>query len=45
MNRAIAQHKIEPIVDRVFAFEELRKALDYLATGSHFGKICLRHPV
>jgi NADPH:quinone reductase-like Zn-dependent oxidoreductase len=45
MNRAIAQHKIEPIVDRVFAFEELRKALDYLATGSHFGKICLRYPV
>jgi NADPH:quinone reductase-like Zn-dependent oxidoreductase len=31
-----------PLVDRVFAFGELREALDYLASGAHFGKICLR---
>lgn len=43
MTRAIAQHAIQPVVDRVFAFEELREALDYLAGGAHFGKICIRH--
>lgn len=41
MNAAISLHKLRPVVDRVFAFEELRSALDYLATGKHFGKICI----
>ncbi|MGB0127249.1 MAG: NAD(P)-dependent alcohol dehydrogenase, partial [Rhodocyclaceae bacterium] len=44
MARAIAQHRLNPVVGRVFAFEELRAALDYLASGTHFGKVCLRHP-
>lgn len=43
MVRAVAQHQLRPVVDRVFAFDELRAALDYLADGAHFGKICLRH--
>lgn len=43
MVRAFAQHRLNPIVDRVFAFEDLREALDYLASGAHFGKICMRH--
>lgn len=43
MCRAIAQHRSEPVVDRVFAFEQLREALEYLRSGAHFGKICLRH--
>jgi hypothetical protein len=30
-------------VDRVFAFAELRGALEYLSSGKHFGKICIRH--
>ncbi len=42
MNRAIAQNHLEPIVDRVFPFEEARQALEYLASGQHFAKICLR---
>lgn len=44
MARAIDQHRLQPVVDRVFPFEALREALDYLASGTHFGKICLRHP-
>lgn len=43
MMRAISQHALRPVVDRVFAFEELRVALDYLASGTHFGKICIRY--
>jgi len=42
MLRAVEQHRLQPVVDRVFAFDELRAALDYLASGAHFGKICLR---
>ncbi len=43
MARAIDQHRLKPVVDRVFAFDELRAALDYLASGKQFGKICIRH--
>ncbi|MCB9078933.1 MAG: NAD(P)-dependent alcohol dehydrogenase [Anaerolineaceae bacterium] len=43
MVRAIGQHAVQPVVDRVFAFEDLRPALDYLARSGHFGKICIRH--
>jgi len=42
MLRAVEQHRLQPVIDRVFAFDELRAALDYLASGAHFGKICLR---
>ena len=42
MNRAIALHKLRPVVDRVFPFEEARQALEYLQSGSHFGKICIK---
>lgn len=40
---AISQHKLHPVIDRVFAFEELRGALDYLSSGKHFGKVCIKH--
>jgi len=43
MARAIAQHRLQPVVDRVFPLDELRPALDYLASGAQFGKICIRH--
>lgn len=44
MARAISQHKLRPVVDdRVFAFDQLHEALDYLASGQHFGKVCIRH--
>lgn len=39
MNRAIAQHRLRPVVDRVFALDETRAALDHLASGAHFGKV------
>lgn len=42
MNRAIEANRLKPIVDRTFAFEEARKALESLESGSHFGKIVLR---
>lgn len=42
MNRAIALHGIEPVIDRTFAFEEAPAALKALAQASHVGKIVIR---
>jgi len=42
MNRAIALHRLRPVVDRVFPFEEARAALEYLASQQHFGKVVIR---
>jgi NADPH:quinone reductase-like Zn-dependent oxidoreductase len=42
MNRAIAQHRLRPHIDRSFAFEEARAAYQHLATAAHAGKIVIR---
>jgi NADPH:quinone reductase-like Zn-dependent oxidoreductase len=44
MVRAIEQHGLVPVVDRVFDFDELSAALRDLERGAHFGKICLHFP-
>ncbi len=44
MNRAIDQHQIRPVVDRVFAFDEIRAALRHMESGAHFGKVCIAAP-
>ena len=41
MNRAIGLHKLRPVIDRVFPFDE-REALRHLESGAHFGKIVIR---
>lgn len=42
MNRAITRHKLEPVIDRVFAFDESLEAFRYLESARHFGKIVIR---
>jgi NADPH:quinone reductase-like Zn-dependent oxidoreductase len=42
MNRAFAQAKIKPVIDRVFDFSEAPEAYRYLESGAHFGKIVIR---
>jgi NADPH:quinone reductase-like Zn-dependent oxidoreductase len=42
MNAAFSKYRVHPVIDRVFPFEELKQSLEYMRTGSHFGKICLR---
>jgi NADPH:quinone reductase-like Zn-dependent oxidoreductase len=43
MMRALERHRIVPVVDSVYAFDELKQALAALKDGAHFGKICIRH--
>ena len=42
MNRALALHRIKPMIDRTFAWTEIKEALRLMESQSHFGKICLR---
>jgi len=42
MNRLICQHNLKPVVDKVFEFGEVREALNYMESGSHFGKIVVK---
>ena len=42
MVRVMALHQTRPAVDdHVYAFDELRPALESMSGGKHFGKICL----
>jgi NADPH:quinone reductase-like Zn-dependent oxidoreductase len=41
MNRALAHHRLRPVVDRVFALGQARDAFEHLASGRHFGKVCV----
>jgi NADPH:quinone reductase-like Zn-dependent oxidoreductase len=41
MNRAIATHKLHPVIDRVFPFEESLNALRYMQSAQHLGKIVI----
>jgi NADPH:quinone reductase-like Zn-dependent oxidoreductase len=41
MNRAIAAGRLLSVIDKTFPFEKTREALEYLASGSHFGKIVI----
>jgi NADPH:quinone reductase-like Zn-dependent oxidoreductase len=43
MARAITQHRVHPVMDQVFAFDEIHRALEYLSSGKHFGKIAIKH--
>jgi len=42
MNRFIESNRLKPVIDRTFAFDEVREALKYLESGAHFGKVGIR---
>jgi D-arabinose 1-dehydrogenase-like Zn-dependent alcohol dehydrogenase len=41
MNRFMSQHKIRPIIDRVFPFEQAPQAFELMDNGSYLGKIVI----
>ena len=43
MNAFIAQHRLEPVIDRVFDYAEAAAAYAHMESGRHFGKIVIRH--
>ena len=42
MLKFYAENQIHPVVDRVWKFEEADKALQYLFSGGHFGKVVIK---
>jgi NADPH:quinone reductase-like Zn-dependent oxidoreductase len=40
--RVLERSTIDPVIDRVFAFDAARAAYEHLASGAHFGKIVIR---
>ncbi|KAJ6536456.1 NAD-P-binding protein [Mycena vulgaris] len=42
MNAFISEHKIRPMIAKIFRFEEARKAYDYLESQTHVGKVVIR---
>lgn len=42
MNRTITDHKLEPVIDRIFSFDESLEAFRHLESAQHFGKVVIR---
>jgi NADPH:quinone reductase-like Zn-dependent oxidoreductase len=42
MNRFMAGHRIRPLIDRVFDFEEAAEAFDFYENGDFMGKVVIR---
>jgi NADPH:quinone reductase-like Zn-dependent oxidoreductase len=42
MNKAVSVNKLEPVIDRVFEFDQVKDALRHMEGGSHFGKIVVK---
>jgi NADPH:quinone reductase-like Zn-dependent oxidoreductase len=44
MARAIAAHRLEPVIDRVFDFDEAPAAYRYFQDTRPLGKVVITHP-
>ena len=42
MNRALAAHRLRPVIDRVFPFDEAPEAYRYFRDGNPFGKVVVK---
>ena len=42
MNRLITANQIKPVIDKVFSFEEVPAAYEYLASQKHVGKVVIK---
>ena len=43
MNRAIAIHRLHPVIDRTFPFAQTREAYRHFEGRGHFGKVVIAH--
>lgn len=41
MNRFMEAHQLRPVIDKKYDFHEFPKAMTYLESGAHFGKVAL----
>jgi NADPH:quinone reductase-like Zn-dependent oxidoreductase len=43
MNRAIAMHRLHPVIDRMFPFAEVKAGYRHFEGRGHFGKVVIAH--
>jgi NADPH:quinone reductase-like Zn-dependent oxidoreductase len=43
LNRAIAAHRLKPVINRVFPFDEAQAAYQYYQEAQPFGKVIISH--
>ncbi len=43
MNRALAMHRLHPVIDRTFPFAEAKAAYRHFEGRGHFGKVVITH--
>ena len=43
MNRAIALHRLHPVIDRTFPFAQAKEAYRHFESRGHFGKVVITH--
>ena len=43
MLRAVAASRLQPVIDKAFAFDDAPNAFRYLKSGQHFGKVVIDH--
>ena len=43
MNRAIAMHRLHPVIDQIFPFAEAKEAYRHFEGRGHFGKVVVTH--
>jgi len=43
LEQMLSDGKFEPIIDRVFAFHDLRESFDYFEEGTFVGKVVIKH--
>ncbi len=41
-HKALEVNKIHPVIDRVYKFDQVREAYEYMQSAQHFGKIVIR---
>jgi len=35
----IAVHRMKPVIDKTFSFEQVKQAFAHMESGAHFGKV------
>jgi NADPH:quinone reductase-like Zn-dependent oxidoreductase len=38
---AIAVHRMKPVIDKAFSFDQAREAFRHMESGAHFGKVAI----
>jgi NADPH:quinone reductase-like Zn-dependent oxidoreductase len=42
LHKTLEANKIHPVIDRIFPFDKVRDAYEYMQSGKHFGKIVIK---